>query len=175
MSEQDEAGGFGPLSRFTSFMDVGYILDDDHNVITLTGEDASRRAWQWRYDNPDKIRVGFTAYSHDAYISTVFLSLDHDFSFSGKPVLFESMVFNVDSMPDLQTRYRTWAEAEAGHETLERAVELLGYRRDTEEARAAQVKLLADAASFEAKAEAKRLEFERSFGKAKRIIRVKKP
>jgi hypothetical protein len=53
----------------------------------------------------------------------VFLSLDHRDSGEGPPLVFETMVFPLDSFVELYCeRYSTWAEAEAGHaETCERA------------------------------------------------------
>jgi hypothetical protein len=52
----------------------------------------------------------------DAFVSTVFLGLDH--SFGGKKHLwFETMVFGgpLDGEMD---RYETWEEAEAGHDRI---------------------------------------------------------
>lgn len=66
-------------------------------------------------------------------VSTVFLSIDHSFSAAGPPVLFESMVFGQKTVEirapdgstwvsaeslDWQPRYRTYDEAERGHEVL---------------------------------------------------------
>lgn len=55
-------------------------------------------------------------------ISTVFLGLDHDLFGHGPPILFETMVFDVESdsrlgwnIADYQRRYHTWDEAVAGH------------------------------------------------------------
>ena len=55
-------------------------------------------------------------------ISTVFLGLDHNWSMSGPPILFETMAFtDYDEAQNLPTRrYATWEEAEVGHmETVE--------------------------------------------------------
>lgn len=55
-----------------------------------------------------------------AFVSTVFLGIDHSFSHFGKlehvPVLFETMIFGFDDDGDYQRRYCTWAEALAGHQ-----------------------------------------------------------
>jgi len=53
----------------------------------------------------------------DVRVSTVFLGLDHNHYDDGPPILFETMVF-VDGDGDRQERYRTWAEAEEGHENI---------------------------------------------------------
>jgi len=53
-------------------------------------------------------------------VSTVFLSLDHNFS-HGKPLLFETMVFGGVHDQD-QERCSTWEEAEAMHEAIKAKV-----------------------------------------------------
>ena len=51
-------------------------------------------------------------------ISTVFLGLDHNFG-GGKPLLFETMVFNSDEIAEEDMdRYSTWEEAEIGHKRM---------------------------------------------------------
>jgi len=64
------------------------------------------------------------------FVSTVFLGLDHNFFGKGKPILFETMVFNTNKKrkffknrmtlgEDLaQVRYCTWAEAMSGHKKM---------------------------------------------------------
>ena len=49
-------------------------------------------------------------------VSTVFLGLDHSF-LSGKPLLFETMVFGGDFDGE-QKKYSTWEEAEKGHKKM---------------------------------------------------------
>jgi hypothetical protein len=52
-------------------------------------------------------------------VSTVFLALDHNFSLKGPPVLFETMVFPLTSLQDVDCdRYSTWEEAEKGHRAM---------------------------------------------------------
>lgn len=51
-------------------------------------------------------------------VSTVFLTLDHNYEPTGRPVLFETMIFS--SNPDIdgyQDRCCTWEEAERMHES----------------------------------------------------------
>ncbi len=52
----------------------------------------------------------------NVHVSTVFLGLDHSFSFAGRsrPVLFETMIFGGEHDQE-QWRYCTWDEAAAGH------------------------------------------------------------
>lgn len=49
----------------------------------------------------------------NACVSTVFLSIDHQFG-DGPPLLFETMIFGGDRDGDTW-RYSTWEEPEAGH------------------------------------------------------------
>lgn len=52
----------------------------------------------------------------DAWVSTVFLGVDHGW-YDGPPVLFETMIFG--GPRDQEThRYCTWDEAEAGHKQI---------------------------------------------------------
>jgi hypothetical protein len=54
----------------------------------------------------------------DVRVSTVFLGLDHNFGdLFGHPILFETVAF-VGHERVAQERYRTWAEAEAGHDRM---------------------------------------------------------
>jgi len=56
-----------------------------------------------------KTRIGV------AEVSTVFVGIDHNFSSSGPPLLFETMIFGGEH-DEYQERYSTWEEAEEGHE-----------------------------------------------------------
>ncbi len=49
-------------------------------------------------------------------VSTVWLGLDHRFGGSGKPLIFETMVFVGDFDEDYCERYETLEEAVEGHE-----------------------------------------------------------
>ena len=49
-------------------------------------------------------------------ISTIFLGLDHNFSGEGDPILFETMMFGAPKLEGYQMRYKTWDEAELGHD-----------------------------------------------------------
>ena len=61
-------------------------------------------------------------------ISTVFLGLDHNFSDTGEPVLFETMILRGKDFHgewDYQERCSTWEQAEAMHE---KAVEFVNAK-----------------------------------------------
>lgn len=49
------------------------------------------------------------------WVSTVFLSLDHNFSMQGPPILFETMVFCRGHADVFMERCSTWSEAEEQH------------------------------------------------------------
>lgn len=76
---------------------------------------ATRGLQKWGMEF-EKNRVVEQTYIGDIFVSTVFLGLDHSFSFSenSKPILFETMIFGgvADSF---QERYETWEQAEIGH------------------------------------------------------------
>ena len=95
-------GGNAAMSDF-------YMLDADHNVITT--DDIG--AWGDWFADINNRRVAETEVGN-VIISTVCLGLDHNWSGTGPPLLFETMVFVED---DGHETYRcsTWAEAEAQH------------------------------------------------------------
>lgn len=91
-----------------------YILGPDHRVVPVDdvliwGRMLDERA-EWR-------QVAHTELPNGYYVSTVFLGLGHNFCDNGPPLLFETMTFPSDDR-QLQGRYATWAEAEAGHAAI---------------------------------------------------------
>ena len=76
--------------------------------------------WVHWFENFSNRQVQLTNVG-DIRISTVFLSIDHNFSKMGPPLLFESMVFG-GALDEAQERYATWDEATAGHERLVKQV-----------------------------------------------------
>lgn len=52
----------------------------------------------------------------ETLVSTVFLGLDHNFSQSGPPILFETMVLDKEIQEEFMSRTCTWEDAEAAHE-----------------------------------------------------------
>jgi len=54
-------------------------------------------------------------------ISTVFLSLNHNHTREGPPILFETLVFGGDLDGEMW-RYETWEEAEEGHRAVVKLV-----------------------------------------------------
>lgn len=95
-----------------------YILDKDKNPIPAKDIIQANRLLA----DADSRRVALDDIIVEDYaititVSTVFLVLDHNHSPKGKPVLFESMIFNGELNQSLD-RYRTWKEAETGHKKM---------------------------------------------------------
>lgn len=95
------------------------------------GQPITFMQWARLTGDPDAKRVGLTVVG-PYIVSTVWLGIDHSYSASGPPVLFETMVFPSDGWDegrlgralDYQERYCTLAQARQGHEetvTLVRA------------------------------------------------------
>lgn len=72
--------------------------------------------WARWFDTADR-RVALTRLPWGAWVSTVFLGLDHGFG-GEQPILYESMVFWPDGDAYEQTRCATWSEAERMHEIM---------------------------------------------------------
>lgn len=106
------------LSTFIHGQAVYYILDG-HEVVPC--EDILDWA-KWTDDayrtDPSPRIVARTAVG-DSIVSTVFLGIDHNWAFTGEPVLFETMVFDKDVKSDSGCwRCSTWEEAEAQHKMV---------------------------------------------------------
>lgn len=86
-----------------------YILSNDNKIIQT--DDVHEWA-MWRQIS-DKWRIALTRLSDDTEVSTVFLTINHQFD-NGAPILFETMVFGGEH-DGYQRRYRTYVGAEAGH------------------------------------------------------------
>ena len=87
-----------------------YILNDEHEALPVGYEEYS----EWRSSGePDNRRVARDERG-DVYVSTVFLTIDHDFSGLGPPVLWETMVFGGE-FDEEQERYTSHTDALAGH------------------------------------------------------------
>lgn len=66
-------------------------------------------------------RIGATTLWHGAWVSTVWLGLNHRWGDDGPPLIFETMVFGLGGFRDLDCdRYSTKEQALAGHEVMVR-------------------------------------------------------
>lgn len=95
-----------------------YILDDNGNIQECN--DLEKWA-EWFENSGLKRRIAFDEVG-DRAVSTVFLSIDYNFIYTGKPILFETMVFKRDKEELLKQdddfdspRYETKEKALAGH------------------------------------------------------------
>lgn len=89
-----------------------YILDPDHTV-RITYDVREWERWYVEFANRRVAadRVG------DVGVSTVFLSTDHNFSGTGPPILFETMVFGGEH-DQWCSRWYTWDQAETAHRAI---------------------------------------------------------
>ncbi len=88
-----------------------YKLTKNKEVIEVSMKEG---AAQWEEDR----RVDLTE-DKEYSVSTVFLPMDHSFNFDGPPIVFETMVFPLDSLSEEDMeRYSTWEEAKEGHRKM---------------------------------------------------------
>ncbi len=89
-----------------------YILDKDHKIIEATLEEFGL------FFSPEfhRDRIVRQERVGGAFISTVFLCLDHNYRFDGPPLLFETMIFPEAVYDHYQTRCCTWDEAVIMHQ-----------------------------------------------------------
>jgi hypothetical protein len=88
-----------------------YILEDKKVV------EATLDEWSHWFENNSSARVVSYTEFPESQVSTVFLGLDHRYSFSrNPPLVFETMVFDDYSDDIYMRRCSTWEEAEEMHE-----------------------------------------------------------
>jgi hypothetical protein len=85
-----------------------YILNKKKEVVKTDMDTAAGF-----FSNPKNKRVAHYK-KGDVEISTVFLSFDHNWSYHGAPILFETMVFG-GKCDQWTWRYFTYAQALKGH------------------------------------------------------------
>jgi hypothetical protein len=95
-----------------------YILNDDGEPvpcedILIWGEWFERT----QHDRSRVVRQDYAEAEGSVGVSTVFLGLDHNYSASGPPVLWESLVFGT-SLDGAMQRYTSRADALRGHAEL---------------------------------------------------------
>ena len=74
--------------------------------------------WAEWYETANEVRrVAKTTLENETEISTVFLGIDHSFSDTGPPIIFETMIFG-GPLDQEMDRYATWDQAVAGHEAM---------------------------------------------------------
>lgn len=102
-----------------------YYWDRDTNEVTPCSietwgtqmQDGTNRVNFWSTDSPWG--------GQDIQVSTVFLGVDHNFSTTGPPILWETMIFGMPEESDLNERmwrYASYREAYDGHQSAVRQV-----------------------------------------------------
>ena len=113
-----------------------YILDDAGNVVP-----CDLMTWARWFENVENRRVAFDEVG-DYQVSTIFLGLDHSFDYgpqdplTWKPVLWESIIFDVIRDCKEMLRYRSREAALAGHAHL---VELARKLQESQESQLADL------------------------------------
>src|SRR5437773_12310208 len=75
--------------------------------------------WAADFENKELKRVAETRLWWGGWLSTVWLGLNHNFSFSGAPLIFETMLFMPNSFNEIDMeRYSTEAQAIEGHNRM---------------------------------------------------------
>lgn len=100
-----------------------YILDDNNEPRQCSIEELtewSAGGWQRRRVAES---IGPDEAGRQVRLSTVFLTCEHGME-DGRPVLFETMLFDEEGYERGCWRYTTWASAEEGHRALAQALSL---------------------------------------------------
>lgn len=95
-----------------------YILNEDGTVRLVS---SFVEAGRWMADNRAACRIERTELDGNIEVSTVFLSLDHNWMRGQAPLLFETMVFG-GTFDQWQWRYHAIAAARTGHERIVEAL-----------------------------------------------------
>ena len=72
---------------------------------------------RWFENHVEERVIALTVVQPEIKVSTVFLGIDHGFSRTGPPIIFETMVFG-GLLDQAMARYATIAEARAGHTAM---------------------------------------------------------
>lgn len=96
-------------------MNGHYILDENKQPVQVNDFIQWAKWFQTTNRTVAKTRVG------DINVSTVFLGVDHNFRYDGRPILWETMVFS-GPMNEECERYTSFEEAEWGHEQMVKRV-----------------------------------------------------
>jgi hypothetical protein len=87
-------------------------------------EVASAKEWADWFEKHSMERILAQQNVPGGWLSTVFLGIDHNWTGHGLPVLFETMLFpsSHDLREEGQWRWRSYLEAERGHEAIVQAI-----------------------------------------------------
>ena len=101
-----------------------YILDADRNPVKCD----NILEWGRWFESSDRRTVAMTDFD-GGYVSTVFLGMDHNFQSTGKPILWETMIFG-GPHDGYQERYTSHEDAVRGHEEAMRLATYIGGEED---------------------------------------------
>lgn len=94
---------------------LNWILDDAGEPVPC--DDTLEWAKWYERSREKRIVKQTNVGDQQTLVSTVFLGIDHSWSFSGPPLLFETMIFG-GLQDGAQRRYSTRAAALVGHEEM---------------------------------------------------------
>jgi len=94
-------------------IECGMFILDGRQVIPT----ESILEWGKCFQDSEKRIVARTEIGNIT-VSTVFLGVDHGWGPRSEGLVFETMVFGYDGNEHMTTRYRTWEEAENGHNKI---------------------------------------------------------
>lgn len=109
--------------------DLWYGLDDNGDAVPHGDRPRAAGEYADRFDPSLGLRCWRVARTEkvlgtDAYVSTVFLGLDHSFGDDGPPILWETMAFNVPGTEsEFADRYTSRVDAVDGHAAVVAEVE----------------------------------------------------
>lgn len=91
-----------------------YKLDENKNVIPSSLEEWASFI---EGDLPTNYRQAGRDVINNMTISTIFIGLCHNYNPRSKiPIVFETMIFDIEGKDIYQERYSTWKQAEKGHQ-----------------------------------------------------------
>src|ERR1700684_1996349 len=92
-----------------------YKLDENKNAIPCSLEEWSKQREEMRKSNTKHVASDEI---NGKWVSTVWLGVNHSFLRKEPPLIFETMIHNIekDEWEDYEERYSTWKEAEEGHQ-----------------------------------------------------------
>lgn len=111
-------GSFDPRYQYMWYdMNLSYYrLNENREAVP-----CEVAKWEECLANVKSRIVGFDAITPTCHISTVFLTLDHNFVPGRPPLLFETAIFG-GRFDQRYFRYTTWEQAEEGHARVVRAL-----------------------------------------------------
>lgn len=92
-------------------------MSDYRMYFDKLGKELDQDEWMLLYHEKYK-RVAETTLADGKWVSTVWLGLNHNYTPSGPPLIFETMVFDSlggTAIDDYTERYSTLEQAQSGH------------------------------------------------------------